>query len=616
MLLPRRNVLIGAAALPLAGLLPRPMRADEAARAVHAIAMHGDPKYGPDFKHFDFVNPDAPKGGEVKLSAIGTFDTLNPFTLQGDAAAGVGALFETLTTSSGDEAFTEYGALAQSIEFPDDRSWVAFTLRPEAHWHDGSAVSADDVIFSFETLTTKGHPFYRAYYASVDKAERIDDRKVKFTFKTGMNRELPLIMGQLAVIPKHYWEGRDFESPTLDPPLGSGAYKIKSFEPGRSIIFERQKDYWGKNLPTNVGQDNWDIIRYDYYRDETIALEAFKAGNYDFRQENSAKNWATAYDVPQVADGRIVKELIPNEIPTGMQGFIFNTRREIFKDRRVRQAVAYAFDFEWSNKTLFYGQYTRTKSYFSNSELASSGLPGGEELTILEKYRGRIPDEVFTTEYQPPATDGSGNIRANLRKAIEILKAAGWEIKDGKLANVQTAKVMEFEILLQLTSPAFERITQPFAQNLSRLGITAKLRSVDDAQYQNRLDDFDFDVVVAVFGQSLSPGNEQRDFWSARSADTKGGRNLIGVKDPVVDELIDLVIQAPDRESLIARTRALDRVLLWGHYVIPHWHIQAFRVAYWNRFSRPATSPKYALGFNTWWVDPQKDAALGQRKTN
>jgi microcin C transport system substrate-binding protein len=616
MLLPRRNLLIGAAALPLAGLLPRPTQADDAVRAAHAIAMHGDPKYGADFKHFDFVNPDAPKGGDVKLSAIGTFDTLNPFTLQGDAAAGVGALFETLTTGSSDEAFTEYGALAQSIEVPDDRSWVAFTLRPEAHWHDGKPISADDVVFSFETLTTKGHPFYRAYYASVDKAERIDDRKVKFTFKMGMNRELPLIMGQLAVIPKHYWEGRDFESPTLDPPLGSGTYKIKSFEPGRSIIFERQKDYWGKDLPINVGQDNWDIIRYDYYRDETVALEAFKAGNYDFRQENSAKNWATAYDVPQVADGRIVKELIPNEIPTGMQGFIFNTRREMFKDARVRQAMAYAFDFEWSNKTLFYGQYTRTKSYFSNSELASSGLPAGDELAILEKYRGRIPDEVFTTEYQPPATDGSGNIRANLRKAIEILKAAGWEIKDSKLTNLQTGKVMEFEILLQLTSPAFERITQPFAQNLSRLGITAKLRSVDDAQYQNRLDAFDFDIVVAVFGQSLSPGNEQRDFWGSGSADTKGGRNLIGVKDPVVDELIDMVIQAPDREGLIARTHALDRVLLWGHYVIPHWHIQAFRVAYWNRFSRPAISPRYALGFNTWWVDPQKDAALGQRKIN
>lgn len=615
MLLPRRSILIGSAALPFAGMMPRAGLA-QAGKVVHAIAMHGEPKYGTDFTHFDYANPDAPKGGTLKLAAIGTFDTLNPFTLKGVSAAGVPALFETLTVGSSDEAFTEYGSLAQSIEVPDDRSWVAFLLRPEARWHDGQPITADDVVYSFETLTTKGHPFYRAYYASVDKAEKVGDGKIRFTFKGGMNRELPLIMGQLAIIPKHYWEGRDFEATTLDPPLGSGPYKVKSFEPGRSIMYERHKDYWGKDIAPNAGQDNWDVIRYDYYRDEIVALEAFKAGNYDFRQENSSKNWATAYDVPQVTDGRIIKELIPNEVPTGMQGFVYNTRRDVFKDPRVREALAYAFDFEWSNKTLFYGQYTRTKSYFSNSELASSGQPGGEELAILEKYRGRIPDAVFTAEYQPPATDGSGNVRANLRKAAEILKTAGWEVKGGKLTNAQTGKPMEFEVLLQLTQPAFERITQPFVQNLGRLGITATLRSVDDAQYQNRLDEFDFDVVVSTFGQSLSPGNEQRDFWGSASADTKGGRNLIGIKDPVVDELVELIIQAPDRESLIARTRTLDRVLLWSYYVIPHWHIQAFRVAYWNRFSRPAVSPKYALGLNTWWVDRDKDAALAAHKTN
>ena len=367
--------------------------------------MHGEPKYGPDFKHFDFVNPDAPKGGEVHLGVVAdTFDNFNPFTLRSaqTAAVGVGSIFETLTTGSGDEAFTEYGSVAESIEAPADRSWVAYNLRPEARWHDGQPITADDVVFSLDILTSKGHPFYRAYYASVDKAEKIDDHKVKFTFKSGMNRELPLIMGQLPVLPKHYWETRDFEATNLELPIGSGPYKIKSFEAGRSVTYERVKDYWGQNIPTNVGTDNWDIVRYDYYRDDTVSLEAFKAGAYDFRQESSAKAWATGYDVPAVKDGRLKLELINNEVPTGMQCFAFNTRRDMFKDRRVRLALAYAFDFEWTNKTLFYGQYTRTKSYFSNSELASSGLPTGDELQILEKYRGRVPDEVFTTEYDPP----------------------------------------------------------------------------------------------------------------------------------------------------------------------------------------------------------------------
>ena len=617
MLLPRRNLLIGAAAMPLAGLWSRTIQADDAVKPVHALAMHGEPKYGPDFKHFDFVNPDAPKGGEVHLAVVAdTFDNFNPFTLRSaqTAAVAVGSIFETLTTGSGDEAFTEYGLVAESIETPADRSWVAYNLRPEARWHDGQPITADDIVFSLDILTSKGHPFYRAYYASVDKAEKIDDHKVKFTFKSGMNRELPLIMGQLPVLPKHYWETRDFEATNLELPIGSGPYKIKSFEAGRSVTYERVKDYWGQNIPTNVGTNNWDIVRYDYYRDDTVSLEAFKAGAYDFRQEASAKAWATGYDVPAAKDGRLKLELISNEVPTGMQCFAFNTRRDIFKDRRVRLALTYAFDFEWTNKTLFYGQYTRTKSYFSNSELASSGLPTGDELQILEKYRGRVPDEVFTTEYAPPTTDGSGNIRDNLRKAVELLKQAGWVIKDRQLANATSGQPMAFEILLD--NPLFERISQPMIQNLERLGIKASIRTVDSAQYESRSDNYDFDMIVETFGQSLSPGNEQRDFWSSKSADTPGGRNKIGIKDPVIDELIDLVISAPDRESLIVRTHALDRVLLWGHYVIPNWHIQAWRVAYWNRFSRPEKTAKYNLGFDTWWIDPAKDAALGPRKTN
>lgn len=578
----------------------------------HAIAMHGEPKYGADFTHFDYVNPDAPKGGAVRLSAIGTYDTLNPYTLRGVAAAGLGYLFEPLMTSTLDEAFTEYGLIAESLEVPEDRSWVIFNLRPEARFHDGDPITAEDVIWSFETLKTKGEPFYRAYYASVAKAEMLGERRVKFTFEPGKNRELPLIMGQLPVLAKHYWEGRDFEKTTLEVPVGSGPYRVESFEAGRSITYVRDPEYWGKDLAVMRGFSNFERIRFDYYRDSTVALEAFKAGNVDFRQENNSKLWATAYDIPQVEGGQIVLLTVPHEIPTGMQGFAMNIRRPLFQDSKVRQALAYAFDFEWSNKNLFYGQYSRTDSYFSNSELAARGLPEGEELAILENYRGRVPQEVFTTPYAPPATDGSGNNRDNLRQAAQLLKEAGWSVRDGRLVDAQ-GRPFDFEILL--SSPDFERVAQPFARNLERLGITARIRTVDPAQYQNRLNDYDYDMTVEVFGQSLSPGNEQRDFWGSASADIPGGRNTIGIKDPVVDELVNLVISAPSRESLLARTRALDRVLLWGHYVIPHWHIRSFRVAQWNMFGRPVEFPKYGFAFDAWWVDQQKLAALGRRGT-
>jgi microcin C transport system substrate-binding protein len=599
---------VAAAALALAPILAL----GEEVTPRHGIAMHGDPKYGPDFTHFDYVNPDAPKGGTVRLSAIGTYDTLNPYTLRGVSAAGLGYLFEALMVGSLDEAFTEYGLIAESVEVPEDRSWVAFNLRPEARFHDGKPITAEDVIWSFETLRTKGDPFYRAYYANVAKAEILGERKVKFTFEPGDNRELPLIMGQLPVLPKHYWEGRDFEKTTLDIPVGSGPYRIESFEPGRSITLVRDPNYWGKDLAVMRGLINFERIRYDYYRDSTVALEAFKAGTVDFRQENNSKLWATAYDVPQVKGGQIQLLNVNHEIPTGMQGFAMNLRRPIFQDRKVREALAYAFDFEWSNKNLFYGQYTRTNSYFSNSELASRGLPEGEELAILEKYRGKVPEEVFTTEYQPPSTDGSGNNRENLRKAAALLKEADWAVQGGRLVNAQ-GQPLEFEILL--SSADFERIAQPFARALERLGIVARIRTVDPAQYENRMESYDYDMTVEVFGQSLSPGNEQRDFWGSASADIPGGRNTIGIKDPVVDELVNLVIAAPTRESLVARTRALDRVLLWGHYIIPHWHIRSFRVAFWDMFGRPAQFPKYGFAFDAWWVDQQKQAALGRRGT-
>lgn len=580
--------------------------------AGHGLSMYGDLKYGAGFSHFEYVNPKAPKGGEVRLAAIGTFDTLNPFVLRGVVAAGVGETFDTLMAGSADEPFSQYGLVAETIETPADRSWVAFMLRPEARFHDGSPITVEDVIWTFETLKAKGHPFFRSYYNHVVKAEKVGERKVRFTFGKGDNRELPLIVGQMAVLSKAHWAKRDFEKTTLEPVLGSGAYKVDTFEPGRSITYRRSRDYWAAKLPVNVGRDNFDTIRFDYYRDTTVALEAFKAGQYDFRQENTAKNWATAYTGPAIAQALIRKEQIKNEVPTGMQGYVFNGRRPIFQDRRVRQALGYAFDFEWANKHLFYGAYTRTSSYFSNSELASRGLPGPDEVRILEPFRGKVPDEVFTREYGPPATDGSGNIRDNLRAALALLQAAGWTVKGQRLVNAR-GEPMQFEILGN--DPSFERISLPFAKNLERLGVAARVRTVDTAQYQNRLDHFDFDVTVGLWGQSLSPGNEQRDFWHSVTADLPGSRNLAGIKDPVVDGVIDLVIAAPDRPSLVARTRALDRVLLWGHHVIPHWHIQAYRVAYWDKFSRPAVAPKYALGFDTWWIDPKKTADLEKRKS-
>jgi microcin C transport system substrate-binding protein len=571
----------------------------------HGLSIHGDLKYPPGFAHFAYVNPQAPKGGHVTLSAIGTFDNLNPFILKGVPAAGIATTFDTLLVPSTDEPSSEYGLVAETVETPPDRSWVAFTLRAGARFHDGSPITVADVIWTFQTLRTKGHPLYRSYYAQVARVEQTGPRTVRFAFKGGENRELPVIVGQLPVLSKAWWAGRDFARTTLTAVLGSGPYRVESLEPGRSITYRRVTDYWGAALPVNVGRFNFDAIRYDYYRDGTVALEAFKGGAYDFRAEDSSKNWARAYDIPAVRDGRIRKEQIPNEIPTGMQGFVYNTRRTVFRDPRVREALAAAFDFEWSNAHLFYGAYTRTRSYFSNSELASRGLPGQAELAVLAPFRGRVPDAVFTREYRPPSTVPDG-LRPNLVHALELLGQAGWVVRDLKLVNAATGAPLTFEILLD--DPTWERITLPFVKNLERLGVAARVRTVDSAQYEYRLKQFDFDMTVAVFPQSLSPGNEQLDDWSAAAADTPGSRNLAGVRDPVVDRLIGELIAAPDRAALVARTRALDRVLLWGHYVIPHWHITAFRVAYWNRFGRPAVSPKYDLGFDTWWIEPRPAA--------
>jgi microcin C transport system substrate-binding protein len=597
-------------AVALALALPSGVRAQDVQPA-HGVAMHGDLKYGPDFEHFDYVNPNAPKGGTVTFSAVGSFDSFNPYIIKGEPAAGTTLLYESLTTQSQDEPFSEYGLLAESVEMPEDRSWVAFTLRAEARWHDGKPVTVEDVIWSLETLREKGAPFYRYYYKNVKSVEAAGERRVKFTFDQTINRELPLIIGQLPILPKHYFEGREFERTTLEPPLGSGPYRIKSFEPGRTVVYERVADYWGANLPVNRGSNNFDEIRYEYYRDANVAMEAFKAGAYDIRMENASKFWATAYTGAMFDAGWIVKEEIPNQLGTGMQGFAFNLRRPLFQDAKVREALAYAFDFEWTNRTIMYGQYARTESYFSNTELGAQGLPSEAELALLEPFRDQLPEEVFTQVYHAPVTEGESGIRQNLRTALRLLGEAGWQVEGSKLVNAQ-GQPFRFEILLN--GPSFERHTLPFVKNLERLGIEATVRTVDPAQYQNRMNEFDFDMTVEGFGQSLSPGNEQRDYWGSEAADTPGSRNTIGIKDPVVDHLIDKIIQAPTREDLITATRALDRVLLWGHYVIPHWHNRTFRVAYWDKFDRPDTSPPYGLPLFSWWVDPVKVAAVEQRK--
>lgn len=579
----------------------------EEIKPVHAIAMHGIPKYAADFTHFDYVNPDALKGGTFKRYAIGTFDSFNPFIIKGIAPAGIGAVFETLLTGSDDEPFTEYGLIAESIEMPDDRSWAAFHLRPEAKFQDGKPITADDVIFSFNILKEKGSPFYRSYYADVEKVEKLGTKHVKFSFKKTGNRELPLIVGQLPILPKHYWENKKFESTTLEPILGSGAYVIDKFETGRYVSYKLDKNYWGKHLAVNKGLNNFDHIRFDYYRDTTVALESFKAGNYDVRVESESKKWATAYDFPAINDGRVKKATFSHQMPSGMQGFAINIRRPIFQNRKVRKALGYAFDFKWSNKNLFYGQYKRTRSYFDNSYLASTGLPKGKELELLNQYKDKLPKEVFTKEYNPPSSNGSGNIRKNLRNAFKLLKEAGWEVKDQKLTSNKTGAIFKFEIMLNSASAAaWERIALPFAKNLKKLGIEATVRAVDTNQYKNRLDSFDYDMIVNVWGQSLSPGNEQNGYWSSKTANQNGSRNYIGIKDSTVDSLIKKIVSSHDKKELTTAVKALDRVLLWNHYVIPHWHIPYTRVAYWDKFGIPEKAPMKGVSFTNWWVKAEK----------
>jgi microcin C transport system substrate-binding protein len=586
----------------------------------HALSLFDDIKYPADFKRFDYVKADAPKGGVARTISIGTFDNFNLAVagVKGSIAPAVGLIYEALMARSQDEVSTYYGLLAEAAAHPDDFSWVKYRLRKEARWHDGKPVTPEDVIFSIETFK-KYSPMYASYYRHVVKSEKTGEREITFTFDQPGNRELPTIVGELTVLPKHWWEGadsegrkRDISATTLEKPLGSGPYRIKDFVAGRSVSAERVKDYWGVSLPVRIGTGNFDELRFEFFRDNLVALEAFKADQADWIAENSAKQWATAYEFPAIQEKRVVREEFPVNDSGRMQGFAFNLRRDAFKDLRLRRAFNYAYDFEEMNKQLFYGQYRRINSYFEGTELACSGLPQGDELQILETVRDKVPAEVFTTPYANPVGGNPEAVRGNLRESARLLKEAGFEVRERKLVD-PAGKPVTVEILVQ--DPSAERIALFYKPSLERIGVAVSIRTVDDAQYQNRLRSFDFDMIIDQWGQSLSPGNEQREFWGTPAADQPGARNTIGIKNPAVDALIEKVIFARDRSMLLAATRALDRVLLWNFYVVPQFTYGFSRYARWDRFSHAEPLPKYGRsGLPTlWWYDQDKATRIGKR---
>ena len=585
----------------------------------HGLSLFGNLKYPAGFQRFGYANPDAPKGGAVRLLALGTFDNFNIVVagVKGSIAAGIDQIYDTLTAPALDEVSTEYGLLAEEVRHPDDFSWVTYRLRAEAKWHDGKPVTPADVIFSLNAFKTY-HPQLSAYYRHVTKAEQSGEREITFTFDSPGNRELPQIVGQLNILPKHWWEGtdasgnkRDVSATTLEIPLGCGAYRIKEFSSGRTIVLERVANYWGKAVNVNVGRDNFAELRYEYFRDTTAGLEAFKADALDWRTENSAKNWATAYDFPAVKDKRVVLEEFPMRSRGIMQAFAFNLRRGKFSDPRLRLAFNYAFDFEEMNKQIFFGQYQRIASYFEGTELAATGLPQGKELEILETVRDKVPPEVFTKPYSNPVGGNAENVRANLREAFRLLKEAGWAVDNKQLRNA-AGETLKVEFLV--ADPSSERFVLFYKPSLERLGIEASVRTVDETQYVNRLRSWDFDIITASWPESLSPGNEQRGYWASQAADQAGSRNFVGIKNPAVDALIDRVIFTKDRAELVAATKALDRVLLWNHYVVPQWTYSKERTARWDRFDH-APLPEYgASAFPTlWWWDADKAAKTGKR---
>ncbi len=578
------------------------------------LTIDGKPSFKWNKQYYPHVNPDAPKGGSLRLHSTGSFDSLNPFIARGISAGGISTfVYETLGQNVPDNRLSEvHGLIAEKFSVANDKSYVTFHINPKARFHDGKPITAEDVAFSFSVLMEKGAPSIKQYYASVDKVEVLDKLAVRFTFKEKNNKELPVILSQLPVFPKHYWQDKDFSKPTLTPPLGSGPYRIKKLDPGSSIEYARVEDHWAKDLPEAKGRNNFDTVTIEYYRDQTVAREAFKAGAIDVFFENIAKDWATAYTGKAVEQGHILREEVATHSPQGMVGFFFNTRRPVFSDVRVRSAIARLFDFEWSNKTLFYNAYSRSYSFFTNSELASLALPSDAEKAILMPYKDQLPEKIFTEKFVIPTNKGDGNIREQMRLALQELQAAGWALKDGSMRNAKGEK-LEFTLLLD--GKTFERVSLPFRENLARLGITMHVTIVDPTQYVNRVREYDYDMIYAGASQSNSPGNEQRYYFSSHAADTKGARNYAGVKSPVVDALVERIISAKNREELINVTRAMDRVLLWGHYVIPGWYFDKQRVAYWNKFSKSNVAPVAGVDFLSWWINPEAEKKLHNSNT-
>jgi len=583
-----------------------------AREASHGLSAFGQLKYPPDFKHFDYVNPDAPVGGSMSMIGTAgrvTFNSFNPFIIKGDPAQGMEYLFDSLMTRAYDEPDAVYGLVAHTAELAPDRSAVTFHMRPEAKFADGSPVTAEDVVFSFEALRSDGSPIYAAQLRDVVKAEAIDAHTVRFTFSAPGQRRLPLNVAQLPILSKAYHAERPFNESTLEPPLGSGPYEIADYKQGRFVTLKRRKDYWGWDLPVNRGRHNFGELRYEYFRDRTAELEALKAGVFDLREEFTSKSWATEYDIPQVRSGQMKLVSLPEGRPSGAQGFFINTRRDKFSDRRVRLALDYAFDFEWTNENLFYGFYTRTASYFENSDLKAEGPPSEAELKLLEPYRDALPESVFETAYVPPKSDGSGRDRRMLRTASRLLREAGWEIRGGKRVNAQTGEPLTIEFLI--FSPTFERVISPYIRNLEALGIKANIRRVDPSQYQERMKSFDFDITTQRFVLSQTPGPELRNYFGSQSAEAKGSFNLAGVSSPVIDALIEKVLAAGSREAMRTAARALDRVLRAGHYWVPQWYKTTHHIAFWDKFSWPETKPRYDRGvIETWWYDEEKAARL------
>ena len=577
----------------------------------HGLSAFGELKYAADFKNFEWVNPDAPKGG--RLSTIGTaartsFDSFNTFILKGDPAQGLEYVFDSLMARAYDEPDAVYGLVAQSTEVAADRSSVTFRLRPEARFADGSALTADDVVFTFDVLKEKGHPLYRVQLRDITKAVALDAHTVRYTFTGTQTRDLPLVAASLPILSKAYYATREFDQTTLDPPLGSGPYRLDDFKQGAFVSFKRRDDYWAKDLPVNRGRFNFDELRFEYYRDRTAALESFKAGAFDLREEFTARDWATGYDIPAVKEGRLIRLTLPDESPSGAQGFFLNTRRPKLADIRVRTALDYAFDFEWTNKNIFYDLYTRTESFFENSDMKASGKPSPAELALLEPFRGQLPAEVFGEPYKSPVTDGSGQDRKLLRDAGRLLGEAGWQVKDGKRVNAK-GEVLELEFLI--TDPSTERILAAYVKNLQAIGVQTTIRRIDPAQYERRVKTFDFDVVTTRYSLRLTPGVEIRTFWGREAAKTDGSYNLAGMSHPAIDALIVKVGEAGSREELNAATRVLDRVLRAGHYWVPHWYRPFHYIATWDRFGRPAVKPRYERGItHTWWYDAEKAAKL------